>query len=1058
MTCSNCISGREFVEESGKKSREGTEEEQSMYTQQEHEQVEELANKLYQNKQYQTHEAESLLEHVSRMNHGAQRRMASSTTSGYATFGMYSHGNHYGMTRKTDELPHTTRYFNAFLKHRLPKGSHWTSFVLSCNAKLPIHRDIHNDSQYPNHLMGMGTYTGGELWLEAPPGYEGQDKLLQESIDGRTIVGRKIPTKGQHVEFSPQAHWKLGICEQAVQGVKEVMGKLCDDDPNLSMEEVLALAVMTFNQRAPIQQLWEDPQGDFERAAQLRAKAVGQQGRRQPGDKHGRFVGPARILATERKRESDGSLVPGGSVWLVRGRSLIKCCPEQIRRASEREQLVETLVSPEQRTPWSFTRVASEIGGNQYQDVSSDKPTNREWLRAQDPGEEQQPSRHRIRGKRPAPEGVDMGEEEDEDTVTPATSSRSPRAQRQKGSGFQAAQAWWTEVPERLWEPTSSAYWASDTAAVAVEVDLPHNTRGLEKTLHNLPAFFVGAMKRRAVEVCERKLTEEDKEKFRAAKTIEVRNFIAAKAFETLPEEMKPSRDQAINMRWILTWKATDDGGRKAKARAVLLGYQDPKYEHRATTAPVMTRQTRQMQLQLTTIHGWTVQKGDVSGAFLQGREYPDQLFCVPCKEICEAMGIPENTITRLKRACYGLVDAPLEWYRTVDAYLQELGLERTYSDACAWVWRPQGRLRGMISGHVDDFLFSGGSQDKEWQDILEKIKQRFQWGDWDTDKFVQCGVQVERTSEGFLLSQPRYLEGIQEIPISSSRRKEKDTATTERERTQLRALLGGLSWHAQQVAPHLSAEVSLLLSEVPESTVETIVKANLLAYHAKGRKDHQMIIHQFSPEEPLALFGWVDAASQNRRDGGSTQGIFIGLGPASMLTGDLGKVTPVAWHSNRIDRACRSPGAAEAQAAINGEDALYFARYQWSELVHGRPEVRDPDATVAKVTGCLVTDSRNVYDKLETEVLVIKGAEKRTNIELLSLKEAQRHHGLLMRWVHSEAQLANALTKHNSKEMELYYRTRHMWRIVEDPERMSARRRKQAGIEPLSSGMEKSG
>ena len=633
-----------------------------------------------------------------------------------------------------------------------------------------------------------------------------------------------------------------------------------------------------------------------------------------------------------------------------------------------------------------------------------------------------------------------------------ASSSRT-RTEAPTGSGFQVAEAWWASVPEQEWEPSQAAFWQSSDAAVAVEIELPGNQHGFMKTLKNLPSYFVGALKRKAVEVSERKLNEDQKAQFRAAKTVEVRNFIAAKAFETLPEGLRPSKEQAIHMRWILTWKPVDGGGQKAKARAVLLGYQDPKYEHRATTAPVMTRQTRQMQLQLTTMRKWQLQKGDVSGAFLQGREYPDELFCVPCPEICQAMGLAEGTVTRLRRACYGLVDAPLEWYRTVDSFLQELGLVRTQADACAWVWRPNGQLRGMVSGHVDDFLFSGGPQDQGWQDILNKIRLQFKWGDWEQDRFVQCGVQVERTAEGFSLSQPQYLEGIKEIPLSSSRRKDREASTTEREKTQLRALLGAISWHAQQVGPHLSAEVSLLLSDTTESTVDTIIKANQLAYHARNRKDHKMLVHAFAEDEPVALFGWVDAANENRRDGGSTQGIFIGLGPASMLSGELGKVTAIAWHSNRIDRICRSPGAAEAQAAVNGEDALYFARFQWGELVHGQVDTRRPNDTVTKVPGCLVTDSRNVYDKLITEVLVIKGKEKKTNIELLALKEAQRNHGVIIRWVHSEAQLANSLTKHNSQEMELYYRMQHTWRIVEDEQMMSARRRKTAGLAPLGNG-----
>lgn len=87
-----------------------------------------------------------------------------------------------------------------------------------------------------------------------------------------------------------------------------------------------------------------------------------------------------------------------------------------------------------------------------------------------------------------------------------------------------------------------------------------------------------------------------------------------------------------------------------------------------------MTRQSRQMQLKAAAIHKWKTQKGDVSGAFLQGREYPGELHCVPCDEICGAMGIPNGSVTRVKRGCYGLVDAPLEWYRSVSNYMAKMG------------------------------------------------------------------------------------------------------------------------------------------------------------------------------------------------------------------------------------------------------------------------------------------------------------------------------------------------------------------------------------------------
>ncbi|CAE7247426.1 GIP, partial [Symbiodinium sp. CCMP2456] len=76
----------------------------------------------------------------------------------------------------------------------------------------------------------------------------------------------------------------------------------------------------------------------------------------------------------------------------------------------------------------------------------------------------------------------------------------------------------------------------------------------------------------------------------------------------------------------------------------------------------------------------------------------------------------------------------------------------------------------------------------------------------------------------------------------------------------------------------------------------------------------------------------------------------------------------------------------------------------------------------------------------MHDEVLVIKGAEKRTSIEHFGLKEAQRRTDVSIRWVHSEAQLANSLTKQGGHhELEMFYKMAFRWRIVEDEQMMSA-------------------
>ena len=321
-------------------------------------------------------------------------------------------------------------------------------------------------------------------------------------------------------------------------------------------------------------------------------------------------------------------------------------------------------------------------------------------------------------------------------------------------------------------------------------------------------------------------------------------------------------------------------------------------------------------------------------------------------------MNLNHDEICLVKRGCYGLVDAPLQWYRSISDTLAQLGLIKSWSDPCCWLYKPDGKLKGMIAGHVDDFLVAGCPEDKNWQAIEEALKQKYKWGEWETDRFAQRGVLIEAQPDGsFALSQPHYVGGVKEINLNATRKGETNSPTTEREKTALRATLEAISWHAQQVAPHFSAEVGLLLSEVSESTVGTVQKTNNLLSRAKARKDHKLYIHAFTPDTRLGLFAWADAAGQNRRDGSSTQGIFIGAAPITLLDGCVEQVTPIAWHAGKIDRVTRSPGAAEARAVVNGEDMLFHARFQFGELCDGEPDVFHVDETVNKMLGCIVSD-----------------------------------------------------------------------------------------------------
>ena len=812
---------------------------------------------------------------------------------------------------------------------------------------------------------------------------------------------------------------------------------------------------------------------------------------RQDGQRHfkgGRFVGPYRVLATE-TRQAQEDLRAGHIVWLYRGGQLLKASPQQLRPATAREEAWAELQGTSE-IPWTLSSTLQQKPPHEYEDVTQDGDLMPSVMQDGDPEESEPPPRmmRRMRTKQQPPqakeprsrspvartrEGENQGSETREPKSPDTRNEELPRSRSPLIRGR----------PVRTQQPLSSSdyleecgvsfpeeeseYWKASDSAVALSLELPGlKTRKGKEWARDLGCYFVKQLRRNAVEVSEKRLTEAEREAFKGAKQKEVKNFVVAKAFQKLPEHLRPSKGQVLKMRWLLTWKVDDDhkdgepvkrdavgNPLKPKARAVVLGYMDPEYEHRPTSSPTMARTTRQLFLQHCANHKFTVEKGDIRGAFLQGDNFgPERpMVCEPLPEICEALGVPHGSEMLLTKAAYGLVEAPIQWYLTVARFLESIGGERQFSDPTCWgFFRADRTPIGWVCGHVDDFLFGGDSKDPAWQKIRKLIQERFKWGQWESGKFTQCGVVIEQDSEGFSLSQPDYLEAVSEIHVSKARWQQPESPINGLELQQLRSVLGALSWHASQVAPQWCAPVSLLLSKIHTGVVNDILETNKLLRKAKLGQHQKMRIHGQGHELPL-LAAWVDAADGHRPDGGSTKGIVIGWAPRRLLDGALVRISPMFWQSAKIQRTCRSSGAAETHAAVDADDELYAVRFQVFEFQGGQVPLWSCDDAVETIEGVLISDSRNLYDRMQQTVLTLKGAEKRTDIASLCLKESMQSTKLQVRWVNGDSQLANSLTKDN--ELHQYFeflRRDGQWRIVYDPELLSGRRRKQLGLSSL--------
>ena len=514
-------------------------------------------------------------------------------------------------------------------------------------------------------------------------------------------------------EIPAEAHWKIGLVEVAIRIMKDILTALAREFPDRSVEELFSKAIWASNSRAvyngfsPLQHAtgrspdeWgrlhqsqvhgfpivaqQYADGGFEHMQKmmliaekafldaqakqriLRAQQAGF--RRQcfysPGDlvyywrltvagsdgpqpfRKGKFVGPARVLAVETKQTEEG-VEPGDVVWLHRNGRLLRATPSQLRPASSREIAYEELKGPLQ-VPWNLTNITHQPSKHLYEDISANFPSPEEFERTIE--EDVPMTRHRT--KRPPSRDKKLEEpiekkRQSEDTV----------------------------------DSDLSAFWAMEDSAVAISVDAPDSHRKWKHFARDPAAYVAAQLRKKQCEVREKTLTSDELEQFKVAKQKEVSNFIQEKCLEVLPPNLQPPRHVAMRMRWLLNWKLADDGTRKAKARIVIQGYQDPLYEYRDTSAPVVSRTGRQCFLQMCAIQKFRTSKGDVTGAFLQGDVCQQDLWCLPTEELCTALAIPVHSVCKLRKAAYGLVQAPLMWYNSVCNFLASIGFHRLRSD-----------------------------------------------------------------------------------------------------------------------------------------------------------------------------------------------------------------------------------------------------------------------------------------------------------------------------------------------------------------------------------------
>ena len=399
-----------------------------------------------------------------------------------------------------------------------------------------------------------------------------------------------------------------------------------------------------------------------------------------------------------------------------------------------------------------------------------------------------------------------------------------------------------------------------------------------------------------------------------------------------------------------------------------------------------------------------------------------------------------------LLKAVYGLVDAPREWWLCLDGHFVESGWLGIGMEPCCWRLYEDGKLVAMAICHVDDLLISGKEDSEAFRKACASLKERFKWGAWEHTQFLQCGLEYTQFEDGHIeLNCKAAVERIELIPCGRIARR----PLTDREKTSCRAALGSLQYVATQLLYWICGEVSLLQGRINAAETDLLSEINKLIRFAQ--ESCEVPLRYYAIEGETCVCAWTDGSWAARVDGRSQGAMLVGFVSEAFMRGEWGRVSVASFGSRKLPRVARSSLAMECQAMVLGQEESEYLRASWSWLHRAdQPSYNEYASLAARTPGCVVTDSKGLYDSLARSTSSALGLnDRRTAIEALALRQSMNETQTTVRWVHSEAMVCDSMTKVNSavaRETTMSFATRPLWRLIHDESFTAAKRRKHLG------------
>nr|GEX88722.1 hypothetical protein [Tanacetum cinerariifolium] len=212
-----------------------------------------------------------------------------------------------------------------------------------------------------------------------------------------------------------------------------------------------------------------------------------------------------------------------------------------------------------------------------------------------------------------------------------------------------------------------------------------------------------------------------------------------------------------INMKWL--WKNKHDEENtiiRNKSRLVAKRYaQKEGVDFEESFAPISWLEVVWLFITYAPHKSFTVYQMDVKTVFLYG----------PLKEevyVNQPDGFVDpyhpDKVYRLKKALYGLKDAPKAWYDELSTFLVSKGFFKGSIDLTLFITK-HGEDILLVQIYIDDIIF-GSTNPKLLKQFEKLMHSKFEMSMMEELKFI-LGIQIHQSSRGIFINQAKYAQEI---------------------------------------------------------------------------------------------------------------------------------------------------------------------------------------------------------------------------------------------------------------------------------------------------------